>query len=1831
MTDALCLRARKTVLAAIRILLIPIILSLSLYHPAAAATVTPSSPDDWTAANIAGSATVGMTTTQPRGDAPNNFGSLEFNSPDGSGKADYRKTWDPAAFPSRTLGNLTALSYEWYRDGSSTNPAVQAPALRIFYLTEANESGYLVYEPVYNEYQAGAPTNTWVSSNVFAGNLWMRAFGPPGNRTIDDYNVSLAEWLANTDEEGSPIDDDADSDVPHVLGPTTKIVGIEVGIGSGWNGVFKGFVDNIVISFGSDTITANFEPDICTTVCYVDAVNGDDANSGQTPTTAKKTIQAAVTQVSSGGTVIVAPGLYQLSARLDLNKPLTLLGPQADVDPRPSAATTRTPGDITTEAIIDGNGSLVNILRIAADDVTINGFEVRNGTGDLIDSLATAPIKNRAAVRYNIIHQATGDEGIQLRNVTDGVVEYNHIYNTKGDGINLCCSTTRSRISQNEVHNIDSTDGAIYIYDSTAMTVEHNLIYSVPNNDGIKLGSSDGSDATKAGGVLRNNIVHDTGQDGISIYMSQVTVSGNEIYNSNSTNGALYVAWNVNNVTVTRNNIHNNGVAGGTPTYGVRVGKNTLFPTLVTVNENCIAGNEAGLFYNAPDSSAVLDAQRNWWGAANGPGPIGPGSGDTIATANGGQVDFTSWQSGPIPGVCGCSDPGAVRNNDTGETFCTIQAAIDDSDTDDGDTLLVSAGVYPESPNITKSITLRSTAGRDLTEIVLQSGPTYLGALHIAAPTVTVEGFTITGADGTASTQARSNIAVTTAAKDVTITNNRFKVGQIDNGSTIGDDGFGLITYYDATNPPAINSLTVTNNEFVPLNAATGGRRAFYINPGVKTFIFEQNQITGKFTASALTQAQDGRVENNTVTGDGTSAGLGAWGYPDPTLWGHTTFRNNTISGVVNAISLTDVEGVLVEKNQLSGNGRGVRLALSQFTAGDLDSSTVQITRNNLANNSQAGIENTVTGDLVDGTCNWWGDASGPAGAGSGIGAVVSADVTFVPWLLTNDLNGPCALPKLTVIKNVLGPVPASDWNFSGPNGAFTLPAAGGSTTFSALNPGPYTISETAVPGYQTSVSCSNGAAGANSVGVTLGINDDVTCTFSNVALGKIIVEKQTLPDGATGIFTFTGALSGAIGDGGQLTLDGVVPGTYAVTEINPEPAFFTTNITCDDGASSTPSTWNLTTRTATFQVDAGETVKCVFTNTERSDLMVIKAPSTSLARMNETVTYTYRVINNGSLTIDNLVAVDDPLGPVTLATTTLAPSAETSGTLTYLVTEADLPGPLVNTVVVTGTPSSGPTVTVTDTATVQLQTNPHLTVVKTPNILNATVGSTVNYSYRIINSGDVTIHSLAAVDDKIGPLTLNTTTLAPGGETIASANYVVQESDLPGPLVNTVAVSALSPVNEPVTATQSAAVVLTSNSQLRVEKTPSVTTAQVGDTITYTYRVTNLGNVTLQDLVAVDDRLGPIQLGTTTLAASTSTTATKAYVVQESDLPGPLINTVVVTGTKSGGETIVGSTGAVVQLTSNPAITIEKSVDQSLAVAGDSLTYRYRVVNTGDVTLRDITLVDSKIGPVPIGVQLLPPGSVVTGTALYVVAQGDLPGPLVNTATVTGKPPAGPPVSASASASVTLRRLGLVLTTTVGVAGVGPACATSNILVVPVGTTVSYCYTVRNTGDVPLALHALGDSQLGALFTNVPFNLAPGESVSTADLNIPVRATITGNVTSIATWSATTDADAGLPGAPRTVTASAAATVRMATAFEDSDNDTIPDNVEGADDADDDGLPNFLDTDSDNDGIPDAEEAGPDPLNPQDSNGNGVPDFLEPFIPGAMLPKLYLPLVTVR
>jgi hypothetical protein len=231
----------------------------------------------------------------------------------------------------------------------------------------------------------------------------------------------------------------------------------------------------------------------------------------------------------------------------------------------------------------------------------------------------------------------------------------------------------------------------------------------------------------------------------------------------------------------------------------------------------------------------------------------------------------------------------------------------------------------------------------------------------------------------------------------------------------------------------------------------------------------------------------------------------------------------------------------------------------------------------------------------------------------------------------------------------------------------------------------------------------------------------------------------------------------------------------------------------------------------------------------------------------------------------------------------------------------------------------------------------------------------------------------------------------------------------------------------------------------------------------------------------------------------------------------------------------------------------------------------------------------------------------------VYTVQPGDLPGPLVNTVTVTGTPLLGDTVVRTAQASVELVDAAFAFTKTAGILGIQPECTDTTQIQVPVNTTVVYCYTITNTGSETLTTHRLEDDQLGTLFDGT-FELAPGETFSLTETQ-----TLEASVTNTAIWTAgyagSVEEDA-IQAEALPAQNIAQATVVISDDDDDQDGDGIPDNVEQADDVDGDNVPNFLDDDSDGDGLSDRIECPSLPC--RDSNGDGVPDFLDPTQPTA-------------
>jgi parallel beta-helix repeat protein len=120
--------------------------------------------------------------------------------------------------------------------------------------------------------------------------------------------------------------------------------------------------------------------------------------------------------------------------------------------------------------------------------------------------------------------------------------------------------------------------------------------------------------------------------------------NGNTLSNSDvSVNGTgIVIDGASDDVDVLSNLILNN-----TPGDGMTVQPFISNPTNIEAHLNCISGNLA-FGMSADPTIQIIDAENNWWGAPDGPGPVGPGSGDNVTT----NIDFTPFLTAPTSAHC---------------------------------------------------------------------------------------------------------------------------------------------------------------------------------------------------------------------------------------------------------------------------------------------------------------------------------------------------------------------------------------------------------------------------------------------------------------------------------------------------------------------------------------------------------------------------------------------------------------------------------------------------------------------------------------------------------------------------------------------------------------------------------------------------------------------------------------------------------------------------------------------------------------------------------------------------------------------------------------------------------------------------------------------------------------------------------------------------------------------------------------------------------------------------------------------------------------------------
>ena len=544
-------------------------------------------------------------------------------------------------------------------------------------------------------------------------------------------------------------------------------------------------------------------------------------------------------------------------------------------------------------------------------------------------------------------------------------------------------------------------------------------------------------------------------------------------------------------------------------------------------------------------------------------------------------------------------------------------------------------------------------------------------------------------------------------------------------------------------------------------------------------------------------------------------------------------------------------------------------------------------------------------------------------------------------------------------------------------------------------------------------------------------------------------------------------------------------------------------------GQASCTVTVNVTSATAgTYTNDASDITASTGVNPPGSSTVTFTStPAIGLAKSvspafftaaGQTLSYSYLVTNPSAVPLTGITVTDTSLpglSAITCPDAPLAAGASETCTATYVTTATDLAaGSVTNTATATGTPPSGPPVTSDpSTAVVPALVAPSIALAKsaTPTSYSA-ASQLINYDYLVTNTSPVILSAITVNDTLPGltGLSCPQATLTPTESETCTATYHTTAADLDaGSITNTATAQGDPPGSATPVISDPATVVLPAVQRPAITVLKSAapgTFAAAGQTISYSYLVTNPGNVTLAGVTVNDDLpgLSAVSCPSDTLPAGVSETCTATYTTTAADLTaGTITNTATATGTPPAGPPVTSRpSAATVTAVTTPAITIDKSVSPSaFAAAGQTISYSYLVTNAGNAPLAGISVNDDLPGlsAVDCPDTTLDIGDSETCTATYTTTAADLTaGTITNTATATGTPPAGPPATSGPSTATVTAVTAPAITI--------DKSATPDAFTAA-GQTITFSYLVTNAGDLPLTGISVNDALPGLPAVDCP------------------------------------------------------------------------------------------------------------------------------------------------
>ncbi|ASZ16667.1 cell surface protein [Bacillus cereus] len=607
-------------------------------------------------------------------------------------------------------------------------------------------------------------------------------------------------------------------------------------------------------------------------------------------------------------------------------------------------------------------------------------------------------------------------------------------------------------------------------------------------------------------------------------------------------------------------------------------------------------------------------------------------------------------------------------------------------------------------------------------------------------------------------------------------------------------------------------------------------------------------------------------------------------------------------------------------------------------------------------------------------------------------------------------------------------------------------PIAGG-TTFNGL-----ATSNSA--GTQVNLADINGTKSVNKIFTDIG--ETLTYSIALANIGNIaatnVIYTDPIPSGT--IFIPGSVTVNGVTQVGVNPANGISIGSIAANS--------TTTVSFQVFVPSIPQTNPiLNSGTTTYQytpvpnqpaVSGTDTTNIVSTQVNNATVTMTKAVDKNYADIGDTLTYTVAFTGTGNTNANNVIFTDViPTGttfvlnsltidgttqvganPATGVNIGSIPSGTTKN-VTFQVVVNTIPA---SNVVSNGSsasyqytvnPSQSPVMKNISSNLVSTQiNNANVTLSKSTNKQFATIGETINYTILITNSGNTAATNVQLTDSlpngtilTPGSVTLNGVLqnvnslvsipigTIPGGATFTlSFQVTVINLTAQNPIINNAFASYIYTVNPslpPTSKTANSNSVTTAIRIANLQATKSVdkTFAEVGDVLTYTFSLTNNGNVTANNVVLSDSIAngtsfisnsvivnGVTQPGATpasinigSINVNTTITASFQVVITSIPNPNPISNSAsisynfIVDPNASPVSKNTTSTTTFTQVNDANVISA-KTVDRAFATVGDILTYTVVLTNEGSVAADSPTFVDTN----PDGTTFIPNTFLING-----------------------------------------------------------------------------------------------------------------------------------------------------------------------------------------------------------------------------------------------------------